>query len=560
MDTSELSNTTTTKSGNLSCDANKPGDKNKTIRSSVQNPSGDVEEDLWSNQDAMISPMHSLLNDKEGDGDKQGDYYGYETNESDSACIKENQKETAWNNPNIFGMKQSFLNVVTKDNPKQKLNFRSLVNEERGEDSDFVLPIETISMNYVTNTWGKFGFQKVMKDDDGFFFFKFSSITGLEQVLEQGPWLIRNSPIILTKWPPNMSLTKDKVTKSADAFTSEMCADPWGRLGYARALVECPKHAIYPKDASNGTNDGFITVNIRKKKGKAQVPIPSKPKVKVVWKKEHKVSNREETPGETIGVNNEKPVALDPNMSDTDSEVEELVMEPDPRGKKVKGASTPLPKSYVDISTLSRVCSNVFRSWDWSSNAGLCDKGCRIIIRWNFNVVDLLIVCQSTQAMHVKLVHKDTKQTLFVSFIYAANQYVKRRMLWNELGGHNNLVRSHPWVLMGDFNVALNMEDYHSGSSSMSLEMVEFKDCVANIEPLSLSFDFVFASEIFKSLSFRLDRLCHLAILYLDQHDHTLHHLESLLTISLDRLDIFEGRSCISEFVRKSLSLILELS
>ncbi|GJR44782.1 retrovirus-related pol polyprotein from transposon TNT 1-94 [Tanacetum coccineum] len=79
-------------------------------------------------------------------------------------------------------------------------------------------------------------------------------------------------------------------------------------------------------------------------------------------------------------------------------------------------------------------------------------------------------------------------------------------------------------------------------------------------KPLSLSFDFVFSSEIFKSLSFRLDRLCHLAILCLDQHAHTLHHLESLLTISLDRLDIFEGRSCISEFVRKSLSLILELS
>ncbi|GKD81331.1 hypothetical protein Tco_1348170 [Tanacetum coccineum] len=57
-----------------------------------------------------------------------------------------------------------------------------------------------------------------------------------------------------------------------------------------------------------------------------------------------------------------------------------------------------------------------------------------------------------------------------------------------------------------------------------------------------------FPSEIFKSLSFRLDRLCHLAILCLDQHAHTLHHLESLLTISLDRLDIFEGRSCISEF------------
>ncbi|GJX70190.1 hypothetical protein Tco_0307361 [Tanacetum coccineum] len=180
-----------TKSGNLSCDANKPGDKNKTIRSSVQNPSGDVEEDLWSNQDTRISPMHSLLNDKEGDGDKQGDYYGYETNESDSACIKENQKETAWNNPNIF-----------------------------------------VSV-----------------------------------------WVKMHKVPIVAYCEDGLSLIATQVGKPImlDAFTSEMCADPWGRLGYARALVECPKHAIYPKDASNGTNDGFITVNIRKKKGKAQV-------------------------------------------------------------------------------------------------------------------------------------------------------------------------------------------------------------------------------------------------------------------------------------------------
>ncbi|GKB46332.1 hypothetical protein Tco_0897085 [Tanacetum coccineum] len=93
-----------------------------------------------------------------------------------------------------------------------------------------------------------------------------------------------------------------------------------------------------------------------------------------------------------------------------------------------------------------------------------------------------------------------------------------------------------------------------------NLSLVPSCFVIFDLEPLSLSFDFVFSSEIFKSLSFRLDRLCHLAILCLDQHAHTLHHLESLLTISLDRLDIFEGRSCISEFVRKSLSLILELS
>ncbi|GKA91545.1 retrovirus-related pol polyprotein from transposon TNT 1-94, partial [Tanacetum coccineum] len=63
---------------------------------------------------------------------------------------------------------------------------------------------------------------------------------------------------------------------------------------------------------------------------------------------------------------------------------------------------------------------------------------------------------------------------------------------------------------------------------------------IFNLEPLSLYFDFVFTSEIFKSLSFILDHLCHLVILCLDQNAHTLHHFESLLTISLDRLDILK--------------------
>ncbi|GKA09525.1 hypothetical protein Tco_0688856 [Tanacetum coccineum] len=87
---------------------------------------------------------------------------------------------------------------------------------------------------------------------------------------------------------------------------------------------------------------------------------------------------------------------------------------------------------------------------------------------------------------------------------------------------------------------------------------------IFDLEPLSLPFDFIFTFEIFKSLSFSLDRLCHLAILCLDQHAHTLHHLESLLIISpdyhcLDNLDILK-EDLEYQSLRKSLSLILELS
>nr|GEX30624.1 hypothetical protein [Tanacetum cinerariifolium] len=132
---------------------------------------------------------------------------------------------------------KSFMNVVTGTKPNSKINFRTLFNEERVENSDFVLPMANVMAaknkfanslvgffigkrvalplvkNYLTNTWGKFGFQSVIKDDDDVYYFKFSTTRGLEQVMEQGPWLIRNQPLILTQWTPNLNLEKNKVKK-----------------------------------------------------------------------------------------------------------------------------------------------------------------------------------------------------------------------------------------------------------------------------------------------------------------------------------------------------------
>ncbi|GKD05021.1 hypothetical protein Tco_1179995 [Tanacetum coccineum] len=101
--------------------------------------------------------------------------------------------------------KSSFAEVVT-EKPVQKSMFRTLLNDERVESADVVLPLDTLTVaqqryansligffvgknvaftlvqNYVTNTWSKLGFQTVIKDEDGFFFFKFDSLNGLEQV------------------------------------------------------------------------------------------------------------------------------------------------------------------------------------------------------------------------------------------------------------------------------------------------------------------------------------------------------------------------------------------
>ncbi|GKG46884.1 hypothetical protein Tco_0504081, partial [Tanacetum coccineum] len=51
---------------------------------------------------------------------------------------------SAWKDPSVHGTKQYFLNVVTNDKPNKKVNFRPLINKEKVNNSDFVLPMEAI--------------------------------------------------------------------------------------------------------------------------------------------------------------------------------------------------------------------------------------------------------------------------------------------------------------------------------------------------------------------------------------------------------------------------------
>ena len=73
-------------------------------------------------------------------------------------------------------------------------------------------------------------------------------------------------------------------------------------------------------------------------------------------------------------------------------------------------------------------------------------------------------------------------KTLFCSFVYADNYYVNRRALWSNLVCHAGFMRTKPGVLLGDFNVALNLEDHSCGGYTPDIAMREFKDCVKSME------------------------------------------------------------------------------
>ncbi|GJV35274.1 zinc knuckle CX2CX4HX4C containing protein [Tanacetum coccineum] len=162
------------------------------------------------------------------------------------------------------------------DPSKLRANFRSLYFENLCEGAKFSIPrkvVETISTRfantlygyfigkriafpvveyYVRNNWGIYGLTRIMMSSKGFFFFQFKTSKGLEDVLENGPWMIRNIPIILKKWTMNTRLYKDELT---------------------RILVSIPPTVVTSNVATptvEKTNDGFQTMGKKKKKGKSK--------------------------------------------------------------------------------------------------------------------------------------------------------------------------------------------------------------------------------------------------------------------------------------------------
>ncbi|GJR31826.1 hypothetical protein Tco_1108058 [Tanacetum coccineum] len=188
----------------------------------------------------------------------------------------------------------SFTSLLRSNEANNKVHFHTLVNEARVESVDCVLPKAAAAK--VKSR--KFGFEKITRNDDGVYLFKLASKSGMDQVLEKGPWMIRKSPIFLNKWSPSVSLKKGEVTKvpvwvklynvpvlaysedglsliatqigkpiMLDTFTSSMCVESWGQISFARALIEISAHSVLKKEVpmaiSDDEGDGYTKEVIR---------------------------------------------------------------------------------------------------------------------------------------------------------------------------------------------------------------------------------------------------------------------------------------------------------
>ncbi|XP_071695024.1 uncharacterized protein [Rutidosis leptorrhynchoides] len=138
--------------------------------------------------------------------------------------------------------------------------------------------------------------------------------------------------------------------------------------------------------------------------------------------------------------------------------------------------------SNVLTKNVPKVVTKVFGNWRWGSNSAYCKGRTRIIVGWDRNEVVCNIIHSSNQIIHCKVHQLSSRKQFFCSFIYASSCYIERRELWKDLCILKSLVGSDSWVILGDFNVALNPEDKSSGTLVVDREMINFRDCVEQIE------------------------------------------------------------------------------
>nr|GEX53046.1 hypothetical protein [Tanacetum cinerariifolium] len=60
--------------------------------------------------------------------------------------------------------------------------------------------------------WRVYDIEEITKTNAGMFYFKFKSKEGMKKVLESGPWMIQNVPLVLNIWEPGIWLAKTKPT------------------------------------------------------------------------------------------------------------------------------------------------------------------------------------------------------------------------------------------------------------------------------------------------------------------------------------------------------------
>ncbi|GJY87461.1 RNA-directed DNA polymerase, eukaryota, reverse transcriptase zinc-binding domain protein [Tanacetum coccineum] len=87
-------------------------------------------------------------------------------------------------------------------------------------------------------------------------------------------------------------------------------------------------------------------------------------------------------------------------------------------------------ETHVKYKNIKKTCGNVFGNWECITNGEDNNKGCKIMVGWNANMIQAWLISQSRQYMFLPMETIDKKSKFFCTMIYASNSGMERKKLW----------------------------------------------------------------------------------------------------------------------------------
>lgn len=149
--------------------------------------------------------------------------------------------------------------------------------------------------------------------------------------------------------------------------------------------------------------------------------------------------------------------------------------------KKLQVSCVALLETRVKEVNKDKIRRQFGSMWDWLDNYTMHING-RIWLLWQPSVMDIRLVQCSDQYMHCEVLGMDGKFQYWLTIIYAHNQLDCRRKLWQDLIDLSQYIQG-AWLLIGDYNNVLKIEDRIGGNS---VHAYEFQDLSAMMDTVDL--------------------------------------------------------------------------
>ncbi|XP_070002870.1 uncharacterized protein [Nicotiana sylvestris] len=379
---------------------------------------------------------------------------------------------------------------------------------------------------FMYGVWNFVNTSQVYLHDKGYFIFRFDTEDDKNKVIQQGPYTFQNRPMILKQWEPDFQLSKEltrnvpiwvifpslpiqfwskeNLGRIASYLEKLICSDKLtancDRISYARILIEMDISQKLPDSLMIEVADGKYKEQMLECEWKPAYceeclqlgqHTESCTKVQQAQRqvnqqhvKPKKQQKKKQQAGQwRVKIVNEKDQKEKEDSPEPHQEenIDAEYSQQKRRGKQImKDQGQINRKGHCCLETkikprsVAKVRAKFSREWKVYSDETINERGW-IWILWKEQLVQVNIILFSDQLVHCKVKDKSTQNTFDITFVYGKNTIAERRNLWGQLRQIQSNIQE-AWLLTGDFNNMLSVDDRINGQPVQQAELWTLRD------------------------------------------------------------------------------------